>query len=55
MQSVRIVIQVYNDNDTNPKWRTIKSSILNEDSTPEIISDTVENIEARINTYLGRF
>jgi hypothetical protein len=54
MQKIQIVIRRYDENDTEPKWRTMHSAIIDEDFTPIMVSDTMEVIETRVNAALGR-
>lgn len=52
MQKLRIVLQVNAGDDFRPRWLMLHSSVFTEDTTPEILADTLESLRLRISSAM---
>lgn len=49
MQKLRIILQFNAGDDDRPRWLMLHSTVITEDTTPEILADTLESLEHRVN------
>jgi hypothetical protein len=53
MQKLRIILQTNAGEDERPRWLMLHSSVFTDDTTPEILADTLESLGLRITNAMG--